>query len=1034
MCKPIAVRRHPPSRGRLCLAWKFLLAPWFALVALLPATGAFALDPKQPLRDFVTDHWGMAEGLPQVSVLSIEQDAGGYIWVGTQNGIARFDGVRFTGFDRRRDSGHVASMVRDIERDRTGQLWFANGRGLLRHDGAGFQAFEARPTALPAFAVVEAPDGRILAATSAGLYEARDGVLLPAGTAGEALSAITFDANGGLWLGANGAVLEQRPDGFRRHPLPGGTVAPVVALAREGDTLWAGTRTGLFSINTGTGAIRADQRLAGVAVESLLLDGDGTLWIGARDALHRRLPDGTMQRHGSAEFGSDAWITAMFEDRDGHLWVGSQNDSLFRFSNGWIARFDAAQGLRDPLVWSLAPAPDGSLTVGTNSGIERFVDGRFLPLLDGRQLPDPTAYELAWDPQGRLWIGTRGGLARLDAPGTSPVTIEELGRPQVNAIVPVGADELWVGTSDGVFRWQGGTWRRAGRSGSTPELRIRGILPLGGERALLATEDGVRLLDDGVTTVPAWAEPLEGSIVLALDRVQPDLIVVSTSDRGFGVLTDDRLVMIDRVSELASLSAWGARVVRKRVYVTAAEGVVSVPVDDLQARARSADVPLDWRVPVSISGTLRGSQRSRCCNGGARSRMVVDGDRLWLPTLEGLIALDIERVDRAGETPTVHIEQVRHAGRPLPSTSGSGEVPQLAGDARDLAVAFTAIAHRDPRGLRFAYRLDGFDTDWIDAGERREAFYTNLPPGRFTFRVRAESSSRIASVRDAEYAVEIPPRWHERTGTRIGIAALLALMMAAMVGAALRWREHIHAARERALQAEVAARTIDLAHANERLQAANRALAQESETDLLTGLRNRRWLLNHLGDWLRDAPPTVDDEVACALFSLFDLDRFKDLNTRYGQGGGDILLRQFASMLQKLAGPDAVLVRWGGEEFLLVQRGVPRRAARARVEALWRAVQQHLHPAPDGTPILLPCSVGYSLYPLSAEAAGVPRSVTLELADAATHRVRRHARNSWAGLLIADGADPAVLAGGTVGRLDTLLENGVLVWDHPGIA
>jgi diguanylate cyclase (GGDEF)-like protein len=1030
VCKVPTVCRPPPARGCYRLASRFRFVARLALAALLPASTALALDPGQPFGDFVRDHWGIREGLPQVSVLSIEQDAGGYIWVGTQNGIARFDGLRFTAFDRRNDTGHVAAMVRDISRDRLGRLWFAHARGVLRHDGQDFNAFETRPTALAANAVAEAPDGRILVATATGLHEARDGALLPAGAAGEDLGAIAFDADGTLWLGADGAVLEQYDGGFRRHPLPVEKAGPVVALALEGDTLWAGTRVGLFAIDTTTGAIRVEDPLAGVAVESLLLDRGGTLWIGSRAALHRRLPDGRLLHHGDDEFVPQAWVTGLFEDRDGHLWVGSQNDSLFRLSDGWIARFGAAQGLRDTLAWSLAQAPDGSVTVGTNSGIERFADGRFEPLLDGRLLPDPTAYELAWDVRGRLWIGTRAGLARLDAPGGTPVAIDAVGTPQVNAIVP-GVDDAWVGTADGVFRWRAGSWRRAGPGGPAPERRVRGILPLDGERALLATEGGVRLLDGDATSIPAWAAPLEGSIVTAIDRVQPDLIIVSTLDRGFGVLLDERLAMVEREGELATLSAWGARLVRERVYVSAAEGVISVPIEDLREFWRSPDARLDWRVPASIAGTLRGSQRARCCNGGARSRLLDDGARLWLPTLEGPIALDVERIDRAGETPIVHIEQARHAGRLLPLPA-SGEAVRLDGEARDLVVGFTAIAHRDPRGLRFAYRLDGFDADWVQAGERREAFYTNLPPGRFIFRVRAESSARVTSEGDRAIAFEVPPRWHERTGNRVGIAALLGLLLAMLARNMLRWREHAHARREQSLQAEVAARTADLADANDRLRAANRALAQESETDLLTGLRNRRWLLNHLGEWLREAPPAADGGAACALFALFDLDRFKDLNARFGQGGGDALLRQFASLLQKLAGADAVVTRWGGEEFLLVQRGLSRNAARTRVQAIWRAVQEHLHPAPDGTPILLPCSVGYALYPPSAQGGGVPWSVSVELADAATLRVRRQARNSWAGLVVADDADPALLAGGTVGRLDALLEAGVLAWDHPG--
>jgi diguanylate cyclase (GGDEF)-like protein len=544
--------------------------------------------------------------------------------------------------------------------------------------------------------------------------------------------------------------------------------------------------------------------------------------------------------------------------------------------------------------------------------------------------------------------------------------------------------------------------------------------------AAYTTEGGVRLLEGGQLSTPAWSQPVDGAFVAALDRVQPDLTIVSTVDRGFGVLVADRLQMVEFTPELAVLSAWGARLAGQNVYVTAAEGVVSLPVDDLRAWWRDPSARVDWRVPASIAGNLRGSQRARCCNGGARARMVVDGPRIWLPTIDGVIALDLDDLERSVETPVVHVESATHAGR-VHTPLADGAPLVVDGAARDLAVRFTAIAHRDPQGLRFAYRLDGFDTDWVDAGARREAFYTNLPPGEFTFRVRAEAASRIGSPEDATLAVRVPPRWHERVGTRLGLLFAALAVLVALLRSAVGWRERAFAAREARLRDEVEQRTAELAHANAQLRAANRALAQESETDPLTGLPNRRWLLNHLGDWLR-AGGVAEDE--CAVLAMFDLDRFQEINTRLGRAAGDALLRQFGTLLGTLAGPQGMVVRWGGEDFLVVQRGVPREQATARAAALWRAAQEHLHPAPDGTPMLLPCSVGYSLWPPARGASAVPWSASLEMADAAAWRVRAEARKGFGGLLLAEGADPALLSGGIVGRLDALLRGGVLQWER----
>jgi diguanylate cyclase (GGDEF)-like protein len=235
-------------------------------------------------------------------------------------------------------------------------------------------------------------------------------------------------------------------------------------------------------------------------------------------------------------------------------------------------------------------------------------------------------------------------------------------------------------------------------------------------------------------------------------------------------------------------------------------------------------------------------------------------------------------------------------------------------------------------------------------------------------------------------------------------------------------------AREAQLQALVAERTAELAHANEHLRAANRALVHENETDLLTGLANRRWAARHLEEWLaRDL--VVPDARHCAVLAVLDLDRFKQLNERFGHAGGDQLLRHFGVLLQRLAGRDAAVMRWDGEEFLVVLPAVPREAAAQRVEQLWREAVSHVHPAPDGRPIVLPTSLGYTCWPVTADGdRSVPWTVALELADAAIFQVKRHARNAWAGLVATPGAKAAAFEGGVSGRTRALLDGGAVAW------
>ncbi|MCE3005183.1 MAG: diguanylate cyclase [Xanthomonadaceae bacterium] len=1009
-------------------------APWLAMLALTMSVhcqDAGALDRDRPFQDLVADRWSVEHGLPQVTVYAIAQDDGGYLWVGTQKGIARFDGHRFVAYGAEQGIGATPTNVAHAVRAADGTLWFLHDRGLLSYRDGVVTRHEDRLPGAGAVDLAVAPDGLLLA-TRDGLQRIVDGTRAEQVAGTPAIGSVVVDASGRTWLGAGAAILEQQGSRWVVHPLPAtdGASLAVTALAAGPERLWVGTTNGLYAFDQREARFAPIEGTAGAAIAVVLATASGEVWAGGPDSLFRTHDGHRAVRIDTALLGASPWITALFEDRDFNLWVGTRTDGLMRLSDGWIDRKILLHADQPQVAWSVERAPDGSLLAGSERGVYRIASAAVTRIVPPGDLPNPVAYELAFDDRDRLWIGTRSGLARRAYPDGAVETLADFAGLQVNAIVHGSAGTSWFGTHDGLVIGDHDAFERVAIAPGTPANRVRGVLPEADGSLLLATEGGVRRWREGRVETPAWAAPVDQAFVTAVDRLAPDMLLVSTVDRGFGVVHGDALRMVADDPTLRRLTAWGARTTRGQVFLSSAEGIVTFPLEQLRRFAVEGKGALDWRVPASIDGNLRGSVRARCCNGGGRSRIAIDDYRVWLPTIESVIAIDLDDLDRAVETPVPHIESVA-SDDVRRDVLADRQPVVLSGDRRDLAVAYTAIAHRDPKGLRFFYRLDGFDADWVDAGVRREAFYTNLPAGRFTFRVRAESAARIGSAQDATIEVTVPPRWHERTGSRVG---LLLLVLAGALLAALatvRWREKAYAMREARLRAEVEQRTMELAHANAELRDANRALAQESETDPLTGLPNRRWLLNHLGEWLRGADGATGEDD-CALLLMFDLDRFKDINARHGHAAGDALLRQFGASLRQSAGPDGTVVRWGGEEFLLVQRGVPRAQSAARVVALWRAAQEHLHPAPDGTPIVLPSSVGYSLWPLARGATGVPWSVALEMADAAAWRVHAEARNGWGGLLLADGADPALLSGGIVGRLDALLRGGVLVWERIG--
>jgi diguanylate cyclase (GGDEF)-like protein len=995
--------------------WGWLWA-WSAALFAQPL---YALDPDKRFQDYAIDNWGIEHGLPQVSALSVVQDARGYLWVGTQNGIARFDGVRFTAFDRRR-AGVDTTMATFGMSDRQGRLWFATPRGALHFDGRAFALWVAGERDSAVHHVVERADGSILLASERGVLRAAERTLVPHALPGVACFALLAEADT-VWVGARGRVIHLGPEGAtREYALPAELAqANVTQLLRSDAGLLLGTTQGLLRLHDGVvDRVAGADAPGAAAIESLARDNAGTIWVGTAPVLYRWRQGHNLEALGEREFLRNSWITAIVEDREGNLWFGSRSEGLFRLWNGWATRIGESDGLGDPFVWSIARGADGEILLGTNSQVARLSSAATVQAwIPGEALPNPAAYNLFVDHDRRLWVGTRSGLALFDGQREiTPAPLRQLIGEQINNVTQVGPREYWIGTSNGLYRWRDPTLEPID---TKTRLRVRTIYPLSAGRLLIGAEDGVREWQGGALSRPAWAEALNGTMVTSMGHIGTDVIGIGTLDAGFGLLREDRLIMLDLEHGLPSNNAWAFEVIGNALYVSSIEGVYRIPLGALPDPRNGTAGAIEVQRILNPSVRVLGELRARCCNGGGQGRMLREGDALWLPTVSGALRLDVGASIAGGTPPVVLIEELRHGTQRHEAgehTLGLGK------DVRDVEISFTAFNFRDPRGLSFRYRLDGYDQSWREAGAQRTAYYTNLPAGTYRFRVRASNASGMRNASDASLAFELLPRWYEQRSTQL-LAALALLGLIAGISGAQMWA---HRRRQRALEAAVAERTRELRRANERLREANLALAEESQTDALTGLRNRRFLFANVEDLLETARGQEGGDV---VFMLVDLDHFKHVNDRYGHGVGDVVLTRFAELLRSLTREHDYVVRWGGEEFLLVLRDVGREAAAYHAEWIRTEVQAQRFAASEQHTVQLTCSVGYSMYPpLRKRPLDVPWSVAVELADAALYQVKAQGRNGWSGLLIDPDAEPAEFAGGVGGRVAELTTRGRLRW------
>ncbi|MEO9077930.1 MAG: diguanylate cyclase [Rhodanobacter sp.] len=987
----------------------------FVLLACLFAMpAALAMNPRQPFHSYVLDHWSVEQGLPQITVLDITEDRAGFLWINTQAVLARFDGTRFVTYDRAA-TGVDTSMLAVAWADPHGGVWFGGAHGLLHERDGHFTSLGGAAVN----AIIDAGDGTPLLATSDGLKRMRDGKLVAMdGYTGPAFSLLR-DGHA-LWIGGIGRVC-RRDESVQPAVVncieasqPQQQHMVVRHLARQGARVWLGTQLGLMQVD-GDHLAPADlgAGLQAISIESLLTDRQGVLWIGTADALFRHLPDNGLEQVSDADITQRPWVQVLFEDRGGNLWLGTHTQGIYRVWNGWTRRVSSRDGVADPLVWSVVRAPDGTIVFGTNSDVEVFDGKNVRPLIPGSALPNPSAYDLYFDLQNRLWVGTRAGIAVFEhGRNVTPPALSALRSWRIDDIRQVAADDFWIGTSGGLYRWREGKLSRADPDASTAAAAIRSILPLAPDHLYLATEDGVRELHDGKLSEPPWAAPLRGHFVTRLAMLKPDLLGVATSDAGIGVVKDGRLRMTSQTDGLPSDNVWTFDVLGDELYASSAVGAWRLPL---------AELPLPGSPARTVSPQpLAGEQRAtsvnglRCCNGGARARSAVDGDVIWYSTTDGIVGLDTRALGAMPTAPPATVVSVDHDGK-----SFSGRSVELDQGTRDLTISYTAPYLRLGT-LRFRYQLEGYDTDWQNADVRREAFYTHLPAGDYRFRVAATLPGAAGYGPEADIFIQVTPRWYERVALRGAAAVLLCLLVFLLARWSMR-RQRRHSAW---LEEQVEQRTGELSRAVERLRVTNLALAEESNTDALTALHNRRYLMAQL--------PALLSGDACIGVLQIDIDHFKQVNDGYGHAVGDSVLRELGGELAALRRESDITVRWGGEEFLLLLQDVDAAGVLVIAERLRRDIAAKDFMNGRGGAIRLTCSIGFSMYPPATRAQKASFEATLELADLALYRAKHLGRNQCVGLLVSAPLTADILRSPFAPQLDALLSSGHLRWAHTG--
>jgi signal transduction histidine kinase/ligand-binding sensor domain-containing protein len=742
-----------------------------ALLAAVVCTGAFAIDPSRPISQYAHSAWRIQDGFFSGAPNAITQTTDGYLWIGTQNGLVRFDGVRFV-------------------------PWVPpNGKRL----SSGI------------FSLLAAGDGSLWIGTGANLARLKDGDLINYVDGLGRINAILEDRNGTVWIArsrvhdATGPLCQVADTKLRCHGEAEGIKPPYAGplVSDSEGNLWIGSSDVLTRWRAGSSttyvnsALKSAQGLSGL--QALAATPEGSLWIG-------------MGRHGVGlglqQFVQGVWkpfltqkldgstleVTALFLDRENSLWIGTTNQGVYRLYDGKVDRFFSTDGLSSDSVSGFYEDREGNLWVATSEGIDCFRNNPVVSFSTREGLSANLVESVLTDQAGIIWIGNHGALDFLHGGKLTSIQVRNgLPGERVTSLLEDHAGRLWVGVDNGLSVYEEGKFSPIHRRDGTP---IGTIIAISEDRddniwaeAIGSTAKLVRIHDRVVgEEIPAPQMPAAASLAadphdgIWLGLVNGDLARYRHGELETFSVSHSQNAMVRQVlvnpdgsvlgATSAGLIGWQNGKLRTLTVQNGlpCDGVYGLISDNDQAlwlymqcglvKVVKLEMQKWWEhanavVQTRIFDVFDGARPSA---GSFEPRVSRSPDgRLWFANQSVLQMVDPAHLAENAIPPPVRVEAII-ADRKSYSFGENLRLPPL---AHDLEIDYTALSFVVPQKVRFRYKLEGHDASWQEPGTRRQAFYNDLRPGHYRFRVIACNNDGVWNEQGATLEFNLLPAFYQ---------------------------------------------------------------------------------------------------------------------------------------------------------------------------------------------------------------------------------------------------------------------------------
>jgi len=785
------------SRRRIIIAPGILLA----CVLLVCCSSTFALNPSLDVSEYAHTSWKIRDGFTNGTINAIAQTPDGYLWLGTEFGLLRFDGLKNVPWQAPPNQQLPASYINSLLVTHDGTLWIGTDKGLASwKDGkliqytelAGSHIFKLLEDRQGTVWVggIKVPTGRLCSIQNNNVKcYGEDGSL------GLGVVGLFEGSTGNLWVGVPSGLWRWKPGQPKFYPLPGEQNGIRGLGESEDGALLIGYKGRIQRFTDGkTEAYPLPGIQGEFNAKRLLRDRDGGLWIGTQDRGILHVHQGRTDVFGLSEGLSGENTFALFEDREADIWVATIN-GLDRFREFAVATLGLNQGLSSAIVPAVLAAKDGSVWIVTNGGLYRW-DGRQITAYREHSEPTSTGIReivgsglsetglgsLFEDQHGRVWISTISSIGYLE--NNRFVSIKGLPGGPILAINEDKSGGVWIiNESLGLFHLQPGgevqqiPWAALGHKDHLSTLVSD---PLQTGIWLGFHLGGIAYLADGQIRASYTAADGLGAGRVNHLRFDQNGVLWAATDGGLSRSKNGKVATLTSRNGLPCDAVhWVMEDDTRTVWLQTECGLVRIVGPELDAWAAAVDKDKDAKPVIRVT-VFDNSDGLRITSRGSHLSPQVakstDG-RLWFVGADGVNVIDPSRLPFNSVLPPVHVEQVIADRKTYDATSDSNQKLPLPPLVRDLQIDYTALSLVAPEKVRFRYKLEGYDIDWHEAGDRRQAFYTNLPPRNYRFRVMAANNSGVWNETGAYLDFFIAPAYYQTTWFRVaGIIVFLLVL------------------------------------------------------------------------------------------------------------------------------------------------------------------------------------------------------------------------------------------------------------------